>query len=57
VPRQRSDANLAALFTDEGELGQIVDVDQMLGIREAQLHHRKQAVAAGDDPRSRAELL
>src|SRR5271156_3979918 len=28
---------------------QIVDVDQVLGIGQAQLHHRQQAVAAGDD--------
>ena len=28
---------------------EVVDVDQVLGIREPQLHHREQAVPAGDD--------
>ena len=36
---------------------EIVDVDQVLGIREAQLHHREQAVPAGDDPRLGAKPL
>ncbi|GLE51000.1 hypothetical protein ATCCBAA256_05870 [Mycobacterium montefiorense] len=28
--------------------GQVVDVDEVFGVRDAQLHHRQQAVAAGD---------
>ena len=31
--------------------GQVVDVDQVLGVGEPQLHHGQQAVAAGHDPR------
>ena len=53
---QRADPDLAALLADVRELREVVDVDQVLGIREPQLHHRQQAVPAGDDraPRSRA---
>src|SRR5690606_17596815 len=29
---------------------QVVDVDEVLGVRQPQLHHRQQAVAAGDQP-------
>src|ERR671935_1836172 len=54
---KRADQNLAPLFADVGELGEVVDVDQQLGLREAQLHHRQQAVAAGDDPGVRADAL
>ena len=44
-------------LADVGELGEVVDVDQVLGVGEPQLHHRQQAVAAGDDPRLGAEPL
>ena len=40
-----------ALAADEVELGQVVDVDQPLGPGQPELHHRQQAVPAGDDPR------
>ena len=36
---------------------EIVDVDQVLGVRQPELHHRQQAVPAGDDARLRAEPL
>ena len=48
-------ADLVALLADVRELRQVVDVDQVRGVREPQLHHRQQAVAAGDDARVRAE--
>ena len=57
VAGQRADPDLAALLADVGELGEVVDVDQVLGAGEPQLHHRQQAVAAGDDPRLGAEPL
>jgi hypothetical protein len=56
VARQRADPELVAVAPDIGELVEVVDVDQVLGRRQSQLHHRDQAVAAGDDPRGRAEL-
>ena len=56
VARHRADADLVAVLADVAELGQVVDVDQVLGRRQAQLHHRQQAVPAGDEraPRARA---
>ncbi len=57
VAGERSDRDLLALLADVGELGQIVDVDQVLGLCESQFHHRHQAVAAGDDARPGAALL
>ena len=58
VARQRADPDLAALLADVAELGlERVDVDQVLGRREPQLHHRQQRVAAGDEPGLRAEPL
>src|SRR5207253_7205408 len=47
VPGQRADAELAAEFFDVGEFGQAVDVDQYAGLGQPQLHHRDEAVAAG----------
>ena len=48
VAGQRADPDLAVLLADVGQLGEVVDVDQVLGVGQAQLHHRQQAVAAGD---------
>ena len=56
VAGERADADLVALLADVGELGEVVDVDQVLGVRQPELHHRQQAVAAGDDARSGAAL-
>ena len=44
-----ADPDLTVLFADVGELGEVVDVDQVLGLRQPQLHHRQEAVAARDD--------
>ena len=57
VPCQGSDPDLAVLLTDECELRQVVDVDQVRRIRQAQLHHRQQAVPARDHTGAGAELL
>ena len=57
VARQRADPQLVALLADVGQLMQVVDVDQVLGIREAKLHHRQQAVPPGDDSGLGAEPL
>jgi hypothetical protein len=57
VPGERPDPDLAVLLADVGELVEVVDVDQVLGLCEPQLHHRQQAVPAGDDPRPGAALL
>lgn len=45
--RHRSDDHGVAFFADATQLGNAVDVDQVLGLGKAQLHHRQQAVAAG----------
>jgi hypothetical protein len=47
VPGGRADHELAAIGADACQLGQPADVDQDLGLGEAQLHHRQQRVAAG----------
>ena len=58
VAGHRPDPQLVALEADVGELaGEVVDVDEVLGPGEAQLHHREQRVAAGDEPRLGSELL
>ena len=51
VAGQRPDPDLAALLADVGELREVVDVDQVLGVGQPELHHRQQAVAARDDAR------
>ena len=51
VPRHRADDDLVALDAYAHELRDVVDVDQRVRAREAQLHHRQQAVPAGDDAR------
>jgi hypothetical protein len=57
VARQRAEVHRAVLLADVGELVKVVDVDEMLGRRQAQLHHREQAVTACDKSRVRAEAL
>ena len=58
VAGHRADDEVVAVDGDRAELaGQIVDVDQVLRPGEAELHHRQQAVPAGDHARLRAELL
>ena len=57
VPGQRADDEVVAVDADVGELGEVVDVDQRVGSGQPQLHHRQQAVPAGDDPGLGAELL
>jgi hypothetical protein len=49
VPGERTDAEHVGLLGDVPQLGDVVDVDQPLGPGEPQLHHRQQAVPAGDD--------
>ena len=46
---ERADAELVGLLGDVPQLGDVVDVDQPLGPREPEFHHRQQAVPAGDD--------
>src|SRR5918995_1100256 len=57
MARERADAELVVRLADVGELMEIVDVDQMLRVREPELHHRQQAVTAGDDSRLGTEPL
>jgi hypothetical protein len=46
---QRTDAEHVGLLGDVPHLRDVVDVDQPLGPGQPQLHHRQQAVPAGDD--------
>ena len=55
MPGQRADPQLAAVDPEIGQLAEPVDVDQGLRLRQPQLHHRDQAVPAGQDPRLGAE--
>jgi hypothetical protein len=58
VTSERPDRDLVALLADVGEIAlEVVDVDEVLGRSQPQLHHRQQAVAARDDPRLWAETL
>ena len=51
VPGHRADPDLVRLDGDVAELVvQVVDVDQVLEVGQPQLHHRQQAVPAGDQP-------
>src|SRR6266516_1059628 len=54
MPGQRPDPQLTAVDLEIGQLAEPVDVDQGPRLREPQLHHRDQAVPAGQDPRLRA---
>ena len=49
MPGHRADGDLVSLDADVAQVGQVVDVDQTVHVRDAQLHHREQAVPAGDD--------
>ena len=46
----RADDDLVAVAADALQAGDAVQIDQMLRRREPQLHHRDQAVAAGERP-------
>jgi hypothetical protein len=48
VGGERADAQDAAGRFDAAEVGQAADVDQRRRLRQAQLQHRQEAVAAGD---------
>ncbi len=47
VRRGRAYNDLAAVIGYPGEIANLRDIDQMGRLREAELHHRQQAVSAG----------
>jgi hypothetical protein len=55
VARQCPDQDLATLLADVVQLGEVVDVDQVFGTCETQLHHRRRlcppATIRASDPR------
>src|SRR6185437_4126050 len=51
MPGEGADPDLVGELPDVGELAEVIDVDEVLGLGQAQLHHRQQRVPAGDDPR------
>jgi len=52
VPRHGADPHQGRIGDHVPQLeGQVVDVDEVFGVGDAQLHHRQQAVAAGNDAR------
>ena len=58
VPCHRTDVDLAAHLGDRTQLAcQVVDVDEVLRCRQAQLHHRQQRVSACKKTGLGAELL
>ena len=54
--RHRADDEHTCLLPDTLELGDILEIDKVLGCCESQLHHRNEAVASGDHPRFLAKL-
>ncbi len=52
----RTDHQRIGVATDALELADSTKIDQMLGRREAQLHHRDQAMTTGERPGFLAEL-
>ena len=46
---QSADFQVAGFFLDVVETGNVIDVDQPGGPRDAKLHHRDQALAAAQD--------
>jgi len=49
VPRQRANAQFLIFATQKIQLGDAVDVEELRRAREAEVHHRRQALAAGED--------
>jgi hypothetical protein len=49
MPGQCADRDLVAFAADVVQLRQAVDVDQPARARQTQVHHRHQALTAGDD--------
>src|SRR4029077_4337342 len=49
IGRERADPGPAAILCDPFELVQVADVDQPARLRQPELHHRDEAVAAGED--------
>ena len=49
VAGHRADGDVVAVVADVRQVGEATDVDQHARLGEAELHHRQQAVAAGDE--------
>src|SRR5439155_1109936 len=49
VRRYRADGDHALVFFDSRQAGHLAQVDEVLGLGQAELHHRNQAVTAGED--------
>ena len=58
-----SDDQLGALLTDATQVGDAIEVDEVRGLGEAQLHHRQKTVTTGQqfrlisEPREQGERL
>ena len=48
VPGERADGDVVAVLADVAQVAEAADVDEHARLRQAQLHQRQQAVAAGD---------
>src|SRR5262245_1703824 len=55
--RRRADLDRAVLLANAGKAGDLRDVDQRLGLAEAQLHQRNETVASSEDLRLAAAGL
>ena len=49
MPHQRAAYELVVLDTDAAEFADAIDVDQVTGLRDPHVHHRRKALPAGDD--------
>ena len=49
VPGEGTDGDVVAGIADVRQVGDTTDVDQHAGLGDAQLHHRQQAVATGEE--------